>query len=61
MIFGKNSDLKNHLSAKKPTWTHKVMVRSPHEQSSEMARKEESPSERDPPLRAERSESIESR
>lgn len=61
MIFGKKSDLKNHLSVKKPTWTHKVMMHNPQEQSSDMARKEESPSERDPPLKAEQSESIESR
>jgi hypothetical protein len=61
MIFGKKSDLKNHLSVKKPTWTHKVMVHSPHEQSSEMTRNEDLPSERDPPLKAEQSESIESR
>jgi hypothetical protein len=39
MIFGKKSDLKNHLSVKKPTWTHKVMAHSPHEQSSEMAQR----------------------
>jgi hypothetical protein len=61
MIFGKKSDLKNHLSAKKPTWAHKVMAHSAHEQSLEMARQEESPPERDPPPKAERSEPIEPR
>jgi hypothetical protein len=43
MLLGKKSALKNHLSAKHPTFTHKVMVRNPHEQNLEMERHEESP------------------
>jgi hypothetical protein len=58
MIFGKKSDLKNHLSLKKPTWAHKVVAHSVHEQNLEMERQEESLQERDPPLKAERSEPI---
>src|ERR1700733_9391242 len=54
MIFGKKSDLKNHLSVKKSTWAHKVVARSPHEQNSEMERERESPPERDLPPKAER-------
>jgi hypothetical protein len=61
MIFGKKSDLKNHLSVKKPTWSHKVMARSAHEQNLEMEGGEESPPERDPPPKAERSEPMQAR
>jgi len=58
MIFGHKSPIKNHLSSKHPTFTHKVMARNPHEQNLEMERQEESPPERNPPPRAERSEPI---
>jgi hypothetical protein len=58
MIFGKKTDLKNHLSVKRPTWAHKVMVRSEHEQNLEMDRREESPPERDPTPQDEWSEPI---
>jgi hypothetical protein len=61
MIFGKKSDLKNHLSVKKPTWSHKVMARSAHEQNLEMEPQEESPPQSDPPREAERSEPIQPR
>ena len=61
MIFGKKSDLKNHLSVKKPTWSHKVMAHGPHEQNLEMERQEESPPERDRPLKVERPEPIQPR
>jgi hypothetical protein len=58
MIFGKKSDLKTHLSVKRPTWSHKVIAHSALEQNSEMERREEPPPERNPPPRNERSESI---
>jgi hypothetical protein len=58
MIFGKKSDLKNHLSVKKPTWSHKVIARSAHEQNLEIEGREEPPPERDPPPKAERWEPI---
>jgi hypothetical protein len=61
MLFGKKSDLKNHLSAKRPTWSHKVTGHSTHEQNLEMERLEESPPERDPAPKAERSEPIQPR
>ena len=61
MIFGKKSDLKNHLSMKKPSWTHHVVARNPLEQDLEMERREESPPENEPPSRAERSEPMQSR
>jgi hypothetical protein len=56
MIFGKKSDLKSHLSVKRPTWSHKVVAHSAHEQNLEMERQEKSPPERDLPPKAERSE-----
>jgi hypothetical protein len=34
MIFGHKSDLKNHLSAKHPTWAHKVMAKPARDQPS---------------------------
>lgn len=61
MIFGKKSDLKKHLSVKRPTWTHKVMVHSPLEHNQEMERREESPPDRDPPPGYERTEPIQTR
>jgi hypothetical protein len=61
MIFGKKSDLKNHLSAKRPTWSHKVVAHSAHELNMEMELQEESPPKRDPPPNAERSEQIQPR
>jgi hypothetical protein len=61
MIFGKKSDLKKHLSVNRPTWSHKVIAHGSNEQNSEMERHEESPPEREPPPKAERSESIQLR
>jgi hypothetical protein len=61
MIFGKKSDLKTHLSVKRPSWSHKVMVHSGHEQTLEMERREESPPDREPPRNAERPEPIQPR
>jgi hypothetical protein len=58
MIFGKKSDLKNHLSVKRPTWSHKVTARGAHEEDLEMERQEESPPKMDAPPKAERSEPI---
>jgi hypothetical protein len=61
MIFGKKSDLKNHLSAKRPTFSHKVMARGAHEQNMEMERQEKSPPQRDPSPKTEVSEPIQPR
>jgi hypothetical protein len=60
MIFGKKSDLKKHLSVKRPTWAHKVVAHSPLEHNLDMERREESPPERDPPPRMDRPEGIRS-
>jgi hypothetical protein len=49
MIFGKKSDLKSHLSMKRPSWTHKVVAHNAaHEENPEMERQEASPQEREP-------------
>jgi hypothetical protein len=61
MIFGKKSDLKNHLSMKKPSWSHHVVARNPLEQDLEMKSHEESAPENESPSRAERSEPMQSR
>jgi hypothetical protein len=53
MLSGKKSDLKNHLSAKHPTWSHKVMAHGAHEQTGGMERHEEQLPERDPPPKTE--------
>jgi hypothetical protein len=60
MIFGKKSDLKKHLSVKRPTWVHKVVAHSPLEHNLEMERGEESPPDRDPPPRMDRPEGVRS-
>jgi len=66
MIFGKKSDLKTHLSTKRPTWTHKVVAHSPLEENLEMERLEmknqdQSRPDRDPPPGSERLEPIQPR
>jgi hypothetical protein len=61
MILGNKSDLKKHLSVKRPTWAHKVVVHSPLEHNQEMERREESFPDRDAPLKTERSEPMQSR
>jgi hypothetical protein len=53
MLSAKKSDLKNHLSAKHPTFTHKVMARGAKDQLAEMMRREKSPPERDLPPKSE--------
>jgi len=52
MIFGKKSDLKNHLSAKHPTVSHKVMARASHDHTFETNIQRESLPERDVPPKA---------
>jgi len=51
MIFGHKSDLKNHLSPKHTTFSHKVIARGAHDQIPEPmpTRENEASSERDPP------------
>jgi hypothetical protein len=61
MLFGKKSDLKNHLSAKRPTFSHKVMAHGAHEQNVETERKEQSLPEKDSPPKTEASERIQPR
>jgi hypothetical protein len=61
MIFGRKSDLKSHLSLKRPTWSHKVTAQTIHEQNLETKRQEASPLERDPSFKAEPSEPIQPR
>ena len=69
MIFGNKSDLKKHLSVKRPTWAHKVVAHSALEhtmednleRNQEMERREESPADRDPPPHTDRPESMQSR
>ena len=56
MIFGKKSDLKSHLSVKKPTWSHKVVAHSALEPNLATDPREESLPERDPQPKTERSE-----
>jgi hypothetical protein len=56
MIFGKKSDLKNHLSLKHPTFTHKVIARVGHDQTSETDTEKETSPARDPAPRVEGSE-----
>jgi len=60
MILGNKSDLKKHLSVKRPTWAHKVVVHSPLEHTLEMGRREESPPDRDPPPGNDRTEPMQS-
>jgi len=61
MIFGKKSDLKNHLSMKKPSWTHHVVARNPHEEILESQRQEESAPTASSTPKAEGSEPIQPR
>jgi len=53
MLSAKKSDLKNHLSTKHPTFTHKVMARGAAGQIAETTRQEKSPPERDVPPKSE--------
>jgi hypothetical protein len=59
MILGNKSDLKKHLSVKRPTWAHKVVTHSPLEHNMGMERREESTPDRDTAPRADRSEPME--
>jgi len=61
MILGNKSDLKKHLSVKRPTWAHKVVVHSQLEHSQEMERREESLPDRDSPPKVDRPEPMQSR
>jgi hypothetical protein len=49
MLSGKKSDLKNHLSTKHPTFTHKVMARGAKDPIADATRQEKSSPERDLP------------
>jgi hypothetical protein len=49
MLFGKKSDLKNHLSSKHPTWAHKVVAKPTHNQAFERDMQRKLLPERDPP------------
>jgi hypothetical protein len=60
MIFGHKSDLKNHLSAKHPTWAHKVMAKPARDQAFKTDIQRESLPERDPPPKPERFEAVHS-
>jgi hypothetical protein len=51
MLSAKKSDLKNHLSAKHPTFTHKVMAHGAKDHVADTTRQEKSPPERDLPLK----------
>jgi hypothetical protein len=61
MIFGHKSPIKNHLSAKKQTWSHKVMVHGAHDQAFETDIQRQPLPERDPPPKDERPELVHSR
>ena len=61
MLSGKKSDLKKHLSLKKPSWTHHVVAQNTHEQSLEMDRQQEPRRDRETAPDAERAERIETR
>jgi hypothetical protein len=61
MIFGHKSDLKNHLSAKKPTFSHKVVARPTHGVTMEMDFQEEHLPEEDHPPKFEDRELVETR
>lgn len=61
MIFGHKSDLKNHISAKKPTFSHKVVARPTHGVTMETKPKEERLPEEDHPPKWEVRELVETR
>ena len=61
MILGQKSDLKIHLSVKRPTWAHKVLIHSPLEHNQEMESREASAPDRDPPATSEQQEPIQTR
>ena len=49
MIFGKKSDLKSHLSMKRPSWTHKVVAHNALEPNQKTDTQQASAPEREPP------------
>jgi hypothetical protein len=53
MLSGKKSDLKRHLSAKHPTFAHKVMARGAKDQVADSTLQEKSPRERGLPPKSE--------
>jgi hypothetical protein len=60
MHFGTKSDLKNHLSAKHPTFSHKVMAKAKHDPVVETEMQMKSLPERDPPPKVEGREVVRS-
>ena len=60
MLFGTKSDLKNHLSAKHPTFSHKLMARATHDKAFETDIQRKSLPERDPPPKVEAREVVHS-
>jgi hypothetical protein len=58
MLSGKKSDLKNHLSAKHPTWAHKVIAKPTHDRTFDTDLQRRSSPERDPPPKAEMPEVV---
>jgi len=60
MLFGTKSDLKNHLSAKHPTFSHKVMAKATRDHAFETDLQMKSLPERDPPPKAEGREVVDS-
>jgi hypothetical protein len=61
MIFGKKSDLKNHLTTKKQTWSHKVVTKGALDQSFQTDLQKRTSPDRDPPPKFEQSEPIQIR
>ena len=53
MLFGTKSDLKNHLSTKHPTFSHKVMAKATRDQAFQTDIQMKSLPERDPPPKLE--------
>ena len=61
MLVAKKSDLKNHLSAKHTTFSHKVIAKPTHDQAYETDHQKTSPPEGGPPPKATESEVAETR
>jgi hypothetical protein len=61
MLLNKKSTLKSHLSAKHPTFTHKVVAKTAHDQAFETDLKRVAPPGSDPPQMVEGRELVETR
>ena len=61
MLVPKKSDLKNHLSPKHTTFSHKVIAKPAHDQASGTDLQRKASPERDPPPKATESEVAETR